>query len=165
MSSLPGLNRFTAAFAVIAMVGCATTQQQPRRTLSAADGFTALKNDIRIGERVNRICFAGQINEHRGKTIDTVIVKSGLNREFILETAGTCANLKDAQSVELEDGFSCLAQSDSLLVYGSASNPDSPFSEERCTINSIHRWNEEVDPVDLGGLRPEDYEPTIPPLK
>lgn len=129
-------------------------------------GIATMKDDIRLGEQVERICFASQIDGFRAATKNTVIVESGLRKEFILEMNRGCNNLRNAQGIGLDTGFSCLSDMDRVLVYDSAfATQTTPFSTERCSIKSIHRWNEKADEVDLDGLRPEDVEPIMEPLK
>jgi len=159
------MTRIGLAVLALIIVGCTTAP-----TDSGADGnlkgIAKLAGDPRLGEPVKRICFASRIDGFRSSTKDTIIVESGLKKEFILETMPGCNNLRNAQAIGLDTGFSCLSALDSLLVYDSSfGTQTTPFSQEKCAIKSIHRWNENADPVDLGGIRPEDVEPIMPPLK
>lgn len=156
---------FKASLGLIGVLalGCATTQDPETQSQK---GIAAFAQDVRLGEQVSRICFASQIDGFRAASKDTVIVESGLRKEFILETMGSCQNLRHAQAIGLEKGISCLTEFDNILVFDSAFGTQStPFSNERCAIKSIHRWNEDVDPVDLEGIPPEDLEPIMAPLK
>jgi len=143
-----------ATFAALFLLGCATTTDEngdrPER------GIAAMKDDARLGEKVNRICFASQIDGFRANTRDTVIVESGLRKEFILEMFGGCSNLRDAQAMSLPKGFSCLSDKDSIIVHDSVfGTASTPFSNQRCSIKSIYRWNETPDDADLNGIRME----------
>ncbi len=140
----------------LALAGCMTTAA-PSDTPQA--GVAKYKRDMRLGESVSNICFAGQIGAFRLFGQDTVIVKSGLGDEFILDVAPGCSPLDIANSVAMETGKSCLAAQDNIIV------AESSGVSENCTVLSIYRWNEEVDPVDLQGIRPEDVQPVMPPLK
>jgi len=158
------MTRIGATLAALALLGCTSTPTDTAE--KPASGIAALKEDPRLGEQVGRICFASRIDGFRNATKNTVIVESGLKKEFILETMGSCQNLRHAQAIGLPSGFSCLSELDSLMVYDSSfGTQTTPFSNERCAIRSIHRWNEDVDPTDLGGIRPEDVEPIMEPLK
>lgn len=129
-------------------------------------GIAALAEDPRLGEKVNRICFASQIDGFRAATKNTVIVESGLRKEFIMETFGGCSNLRSAQAISLPTGFSCLSDKDNIIVHESVfGTASTPFSNERCTIKSIYRWNENADEVDMDGLTDADVEPVMEPLK
>lgn len=147
------------------LTGCETTStnengEKPLR------GIAALKDDARLGEKVNRICFARQIDGFRAATKNTVIVESGLRKEFIIETFGGCSNLRDAQGISLPTGFSCLSDKDSIIVHDSVFKTETtPFSNQRCSIKSIHRWNEKPDAVDMDGLTSDDVEPIMKPLE
>ena len=155
---------FGAVTAALLLLGCATTTdengEKPER------GIAALKDDARLGEKVNRICFASQIDGFRANTRETVIVESGLRKEFILEMFGGCSNLRDAQAISLPSGFSCLSDKDNIIVHESVfTTATTPFSNQSCSIKSIHRWNETPDETDMDGIRPEDVEPIMEPLK
>lgn len=156
--------RLGTAVIALACLSCTSTPTDPSDQL--ATGIVVLKKDPRLGEEVGRICFAGQIDGFRTYSKDLVIVESGLRKEFIVETASGCQNLRHAQAIGLPSGLSCLSDLDRILVYDSAfGTQTTPFSTERCAIRSIHRWNEKADPVELDGIRPEDIEPIMEPLK
>jgi len=145
----------------LALLGCTTTQTEETENIR---GIAAFKDDARLGEQVSRICFASRIDGFRTVSKDTVIVESGLRDEFMIETLGSCQNLRHAQGLGLDAGLSCLSDFDKIIVFDSAfGTQTTPFSQERCAIKSIHRWNEDVDPA--SGLRPEDVEPVMEPLQ
>ncbi len=156
--------RLSTVIIALALLSCTSTPTDSSERPTS--GIAALKKDARLGEEVGRICFAGQIDGFRTFSKDMVIVESGLRKEFIVETVGGCQNLRQAQAIGLPSGLSCLSDMDKILVYDSAfGTQTTPFSTERCSIRSIHRWNEKADPVELDGIRPEDIEPIMEPLK
>lgn len=122
-------------------------------------GVAAYKKDIRLGEKVGNVCFAGQIGEYRLFGRDTLIVTSGFGDEFILDIAPGCTPLEVASSVKMEPGNSCLAVQNEIVI------AESSGVSANCRVQSINRWHEDVDPVDLQGIRPEDVEPVMDPLK
>ncbi len=155
----------TAFTTALLILGCETTSTNESGE-KPLKGIAALKDDARLGEKVDRICFASQIDGFRATTKNTLIVESGLRKEFIMETFGGCSNLRGAQAVSLPTGFSCLSDRDSIIVHDSVFGTETtPFSNQRCSIKSIHRWNENADEVDMDGLTGADVEPIMEPLK
>jgi len=144
--------------------GCTTTSTDFGE--ETVRGVAALANDPRLGEEVSRICFASQIDGFRAASRDTVIVESGFKDEFVLGMMGSCQNLQQAQAIALDTGLSCLTEFDNIIVFDSAfGKQTSPFSQEKCAIKSIHRWNEGIDDTELGGIDPKDIEPIMEPLE
>lgn len=146
------LSILIAGFAIALSSACVTA---PKSAEPAKPGIAAFKKDVRLGNQTSNVCFASQIGDLRGMSKDTIIVKSGLGDEFIIEVTQDCQTLQSALSLSMESGFSCLSDFDKIII----------DNAEKCTVQSMHRWNENVDPVDLQGIRPEDIEPIMEPLK
>lgn len=146
------LSSFYICSGLVLFTACATAPQSPE---PPKPGIAAFKKDLRLGDKAENVCFAGQIGHARGLSQNTVIVKSGLGDEFVIEVTQDCQTLESVRSLAMEAGFSCLSDSEKIIIDGS----------EKCTVQSMHRWNENVDPVDLQGIRPEDVEPIMEPLK
>ena len=115
---------------------------------SAPDGNDDMANwqdDARLGEKVDRICFTDNIDNFRNATRNTVIVEEGVNDEYLIETAGSCYDLKNAMSLSLDTfgSSSCVSRGDNIFAYDSAFGPDSSdIPPIRCPIGAIYEWNE-----------------------
>lgn len=113
----------------------------------AEDEIMDWQTDARLGEEVDRICFSQSIDNFRAATRDTVIVEKGVSDEFLIETMGSCYDLKHAQSISLDtfSGSSCLSRGDSIFAYDSAFGPDSnDITPIRCPIRAIYEWDEDA---------------------
>lgn len=155
----------SALIASVLIQGCETTAMQGDEDRPLR-GVAAFQDDARLGEKVNRICFASQIDGFHSATRDTVIVEGGARKEFLVEMFAGCSNLKSAQALSLPKGYSCLSDRDNIIVHESAfGTAITPFSNQSCSIKSIHRWNEKVDAVDMEGLTDADVEPSMAPMK
>lgn len=103
--------------------------------------------DARLGEQVDRICFTSSIDNFRAPSRDTVIVEKGVNDEYLIQTFGSCYNLRNAQSISLDSfgGSSCLSKGDAIFAYDSAFGPDrTDIGPVRCPIKAIYEWNEDA---------------------
>ena len=99
--------------------------------------------DPRLGEEVNRICFASNIDSFSRATDRTVILERGVNDYFLVETFGTCLDLDRAQSIGIDSFSSCLTRGDALYASDSAFTLQSrgEIPPQRCIVKSIHAWN------------------------
>lgn len=131
-----------------------------RAALAAAIISTALapgasagepaKPDPRIGDEVDRICFASTINGFR--TIDgadnVVLLEKGVSDLYRVELSGLCtARVLDfAQSVAIDSRprGGCVTRGDTLIFSGSAFFNDRPIDRTRCFITRINNWDEKA---------------------
>lgn len=132
----------TLAFGTVSAALLAACSTSPD-TEESADWL----NDARLGEKVDRICFTGSIDNFRAATRETVIVEKGVNDEYLLEMMGKCSDLDRAQSLSLDTfgGSSCLTKGDSIFAYDSVFGPDrTDMPAMRCPIRGIYKWNEDA---------------------
>lgn len=118
-------------------------------TFAAFAGEPA-KPDPRLGEEVDRICFASTINGFR--TIDgadnVVVLEKGVRDDYRVELSGLCTarTLNFAQSVAIDSrpAGGCVTRGDVLVFSGSAFFDDRPIDRTRCFITRINKWNEKA---------------------
>ena len=135
------LTKVVLGTSVLFLAACQTTNADE----DTERGIAAFSDDIRLGEEVSKICFAGQIDGFRDTRRDTVILESGVRDEYIVEVMGGCQNLRHAGSIALDTNMSCLHKFDNIIVFDSAfATKTTPFSQERCAIKSIYKWDEDA---------------------
>ena len=113
----------------------------------ADDEMAKWEEDPRLGEQVNRICFADNIDSFRKATRNTVIVEEGVNDEYLIVTAGSCYDLDNALSLSLDTfgSSSCVSRGDNIFAYDSAFGPDeTDIPPVRCPIRAIYEWDEDA---------------------
>lgn len=140
MSNL--LKTMTLATAAAALVGACSTA--PDAGNQAAEEW---RTDARLGEKVDRVCFASNIDSFRMPTRNTVIVEEGVNDEYLIETMGSCYDLDGANSLSFDTfpGASCVTKGDSIYAYDSAFGPGmNDIPPVRCPISAIYEWNEDA---------------------
>ena len=114
---------------------------------SADEEMADWREDARLGEQVDRICFSDNIDNFRMTTRNTVIVEKGVNDEYLIETFNNCNDLDFAQSLSFDTfpGASCVTKGDSIYAYDSAFGPqDGDIPPIRCPISAIYEWNEDA---------------------
>lgn len=107
------------------------------------EDFMSYRDDARLGERVDRICFTRNISGFGETTDDTVIVEAGVNDYYLIKTFGRCADLEYANSMSF-DQFNeiCLSEGDGIIPYDSAFGPDAAGLPPRsCLIDEIYNWH------------------------
>lgn len=110
-------------------------------------GVAQFAEDVRLGEQVSKICFASRIDGFGQTTRDTVIVEEGRDH-YLIETHGTCFNLKNAHRIGVKNSSSiCLRSGDRLLVSDSMFDVRSRLDFSSCTIKSIYRWAPKAQPA------------------
>lgn len=116
------------------MAGCASTT-------GASDDDRIAADDPRLGERVNNICFARSIDRFSTVSDRQVILQTGPNREYLVET-GACFQLDRAQRIGLDNSSGCVSRGDILIVseqiFGNSAGAAAP---DRCFIQAIYEWN------------------------
>lgn len=102
-------------------------------------------NNVRLGEKVDRICFSDQIDDFREGTESTIILERGA-KDFLVETEEPCSELEGAHTLSLNNAFSsgrCITTYDQFYAsqsrFGSVGN-----KSDLCRIKSIYRWNEDA---------------------
>lgn len=130
----PGL---VLATTLLALAGCATsaeTEPRPR-------GVAQFEGDPRLGEQVDKICFASNIDNFGNTTRDTFTVREGRDH-FLIEIFGSCPPLEHAMTMRIDATMSCLRKGDHVIVSDSLiGGSDIPFSTERCLVNAIYKWD------------------------
>lgn len=129
------------ATALFALAACTS---QPD---AGNDEPEAWRTDARLGEKVDRVCFASNIDSFRMATRNSVIVEEGVNDEYLIETVGSCYDLDRANSLSFDTfpGASCVTKGDSIYAFSSAFGPDrTDIPPARCPIRAIYEWNEDA---------------------
>ncbi|MEL6569336.1 MAG: DUF6491 family protein [Pseudomonadota bacterium] len=128
------LSAFVGLFLIAA---CAAT---PEQQAALEDEQARLEAEIaaRQGEPQSRICPRG--SDDWKALGDNVVLLEARGEWFMVELAGTC-DPDDAFAgiaTRSSPGSSCLSRGDEIFT-------GLPRSGERCTITSIHGWNENVE--------------------
>ena len=130
-----------SASALFALAACTS---QPD---ASNDEPEAWRTDARLGEQVDRVCFASNIDSFRMATRNSVIVEEGVNDEYLIETVASCYDLDGANSLSFDTipGASCVTKGDSIYAYRSAFGPDrTDIPPARCPIRAIYEWDEDA---------------------
>jgi hypothetical protein len=125
--------------AIMALGACATN------ALSGSEKIAETLNDTRVGEQVDKICFARGIDSFSEEKRNSVVLRRGVNDEYLVVTRG-CFNLDMAQSLRLDRQTGCLRKGDFIRVYESAFGPqdDDRFAFDRCQVSEIYKWDDEA---------------------
>lgn len=107
-------------------------------------GIAAFKGDVRLGEKVDKICFNRSIDGFSMARKDTVVLSRGVSKDYIVEVKGVCTNLRHAQSIGIDSNLSCVSRGDYLIVSDSAFGTSTGFGPDRCYINKIHKWDKKA---------------------
>ncbi|MEE2691344.1 MAG: DUF6491 family protein [Pseudomonadota bacterium] len=108
-------------------------------------------DDPRIGEKVDRICFASGINGFQTPKgfDDAVILTKGVRDKYLVELSGAgFGSLRFAQSVAIAsrpaDG--CVSRGDKLIFSDSAFgfDRDNRINQNSYLITAIYEWNEDA---------------------
>lgn len=119
------------AFAGGALIGAAALANEKSDEAGA---------DPRIGEEVNRICFARTIDSWRSiKGDDAVLLRSGVRDWYRVEFAGACRErdfrFANAIALETRPGGGCVGRGDVVIVR-------SPGDfQNRCFITRMNKWD------------------------
>lgn len=134
----------TLATAMLAVAGCASTDGAERPPA----GIAKYADDPRLGEEVDRICFASNIDSFGNNTRDTFTVKEGRDH-YLIEVFGTCTPLEHAVTMAIGASTSCLTRGDTIIVSDSlTTRRDQPFSTARCVVKSMHEWDPKAESVE-----------------
>lgn len=126
--------------AATVLSACASTDS-PTRSERLAETLA----DPRVGEEVERICFARGIDNFYDEREESVVLRRGVNDDYLVVTR-TCPDLDDAQSLGLESTSGCLRRFDRIRIFRSAfgaTSADVP-GFNRCQIDRIYRWNQDA---------------------
>lgn len=131
------------ATTLFALASCASTAE----TESKSQGIAAFKDDARLGEKVEKICFNRSIDGFSNNERKTVVLSSGVNKDYIVEVRGVCSNLSHAQSIGIDSSLSCVRRGDYLIVSDSAFslNDSTGIGPDRCLIDRIHKWDKKAE--------------------
>jgi Family of unknown function (DUF6491) len=120
------------------LTACATSGEHEDRP----KGVAKYADDPRLGEEVDRICFASTIDGFGNTTRDTFTVREGRDH-YLIEVMGSCAPLDGAMRIGLDATGSCLGRHDAVIVSDSIADfgDPAPFSTQRCLVKSLHKWD------------------------
>ena len=120
------------------LAACATSEAIENRLR----GVERYADDPRLGDEVDRICFASMIDGFSETTRDTVVLRNG-RKHYLVEVFSSCSPLDHAMRIGLDSNGSCLRKSDALIVSDSISDfgETSSFSRQRCLVNGLYEWN------------------------
>lgn len=124
------------------LLACATSGEQKPR------GIAQFEGDARLGEQVNKICFERQIDGFYDNTRDTVVLSSGVSRDYVVSVTGACPSLRFAQAIALDNrGAGCVSRGDVLIVSENAFslNDQTGLGPDRCLINEIYEWDRDAE--------------------
>jgi len=125
-----------AALPILAACSSAPSEAQQERTAMV---------EARKGEKVNNVCFAGQIDSFSTISDKAVVVRTGVRDRYLLETA-SCFGLGDAMSLQIENRGGCLSRGDNIVAYDSAFGNDGVgMKPSRCLITGIYEWKDEEE--------------------
>ncbi len=130
-----------------AVAACAAIDAEPKPR-----GLAAYEGDPRLGEAVDSICFASNIDGFSLNQSRTVVLHEGRDR-YMVEVFGTCPELEFAQTIALITPSACLTRGDAVLV-AETFGPPGPHTR-RCAIREIRKWNAKM-PVAPGGLEGDE---------
>lgn len=102
-------------------------------------------SDVRLGDKVDRICFRDQINDFRDGTETTIIVERGA-KDYLIETEKPCNELDGAQTISLNNAFSSGRCVTSYDRFSASKNTSTSASDPAylCRIQAIYEWNEDA---------------------
>jgi hypothetical protein len=133
--------KLTLAAAALALAGCASTTD----TDAKPKGVAKYADDPRLGEEVDRICFASNIDSFGDNTRDTFTVREGRDY-YMIEIFGSCPPLQHAMTMRMDSAMNCLTAGDHVIVSDSLTTSSStPFSKARCLVKSIYKWDPKAD--------------------
>lgn len=104
------------------------------------------KSDLRVGEKVDRICFGRNINNFKAikGEDDAILLEKGVNDWYKASLTGACPfrELNWAQSVAIEQhpAGGCVTSGDYLIFSRSAFGEFRFPDTRRCAISEIHKW-------------------------
>ncbi len=125
------------------LVACASAPADETRVR----GVAQFAEDARLGEQVSKICFASRIDSFGETTRDTVVVEEGRDY-YLIETFGTCFNLRNAQRLGVKATDStCLRPGDKLVVSDNIFDVRRQLDFTSCTIKSIYEWDPKATPA------------------
>ena len=105
-------------------------------------GMAAYADDPRLGEPVDRICFAFSIDGFSNNERNTVVLREGRD-EYMVEVFGACPDLEYAQSIGIDAVTGCVTRSDAIIVGhvpgGTGMGP------QRCLIKDIRKWDPKAE--------------------
>jgi hypothetical protein len=113
----------------------------------AGDRDKEEERDVRIGEKVDRVCFSRSIDGFSHTEKRSVVLRKGVSKEYYVET-GSCFNLRRALSIGIDSrGGGCLSRGDYLIVSESAFGlkDNTGIGPDRCYIKAIYEWNEDAE--------------------
>ena len=120
-------------------------------------GAAKFASDARLGDQVDKICFQRNIDSFSQNDRDTVIVRSGVSKHYLIEVRGVCTNLRRAQTIAIDSHLSCIRRNDALIVSTSAfSLNDGGIGPERCLISGIYEWNKDAEKTEEDESLAED---------
>lgn len=125
--------------AAMSLSACASTgvDRDAKRLARYAD-------DPRLGEQVDRVCFANTIDDFRENTEDSVILRRGVSDDYLVFVNG-CRDLEYANALALQNSGSCLRRQDRLTIFQQGfGRLGRDVSPNFCAVDVIYIWNEDA---------------------
>jgi len=107
-------------------------------------GIEKYADDPRLGEAIDRICFASTIDGFSLNGRETVLLHDGRDR-YMVEVSAGCLDLEFAQTLALDSTLSCLSRGDALIVSHASGGS---FGPQRCLIREIRKWDPKAGQAD-----------------
>ncbi|OYW87517.1 MAG: hypothetical protein B7Z22_04310 [Hyphomonas sp. 32-62-5] len=130
----------TAALILTSSLALAACQSIPGNP--SPSGMAAYADDPRLGEPVDRICFASSIDGFSNNERNTVVLREGRD-EYMVEVFGACPDLEYAHSIGIDAVTGCVTRSDAIIVGhvpgGTGIGP------QRCLIKDIRKWDPKAE--------------------
>lgn len=128
----------TLAAACLALAGCTTAASSEPKPKGAAK----FADDPRLGEQVDKICFASNIDSFGDTTRDTFTVREGRDH-YLIQVFGSCTPLEHAMTVRMAASTGCLRNGDHVIVSDTLTGHggDRPFSTQSCLVDKIYKWD------------------------
>lgn len=128
----------TLAVACLALTACASAADSTPKP----KGAEKYKDDPRLGEQVDKVCFASNIDSFGDNTRDTFTVREGFDH-YLIEVFGSCVPLQHAMTIRMLPKTSCLRKGDNVVVsdtlLGGAA--EGAFTSQRCMVDKIYKWD------------------------
>jgi len=153
----------TALLPALMLIGCATpaakTSTGPAATsLSETPrGLARFADDPRLGDEIESACFARNIRGFSDNTEETVVLRRSTNVRYLIEMAGVCIDLEQAQTIALINRQRCVRPGDRIFVSRFITNlDDGDFTTGQCTIGAIYAWDHNARPTSDNSAEPSE---------
>ncbi|MEL6861641.1 MAG: DUF6491 family protein [Pseudomonadota bacterium] len=135
---------FAAMLFVISACATATTPEQ-QAEIDERIAEETFANDVRRGEKVDKVCFTREIDGF-GMTTDRAVVINEGRKDYLVETFPGCFDLDWAQALAFDSFSSCLRRGDRILALESPFGTDlNGIPNQACRVKAIYEWNKDAE--------------------